>query len=232
MKNKRILIVDDEPDLCDILRFNLEATGYEVATANSAEEAIGMLNSDGPADAPTFDLLLLDVMMPGMSGFELAGKLKQNGSTSQLPIIFLTALGGEEDLLHGFHLGADDYIAKPFSVREVLARVTAVLARTAQVSANTPVAIDPVAKTIAIDGQQVPFTPTEFYLLKTLCDHPGRIFSREELIQRVWPSDVIVTTRTVDVNMARIRKKLGQYAQSIVSRQGFGYCYKDTQDVI
>ena len=232
MKNKRILIVDDEPDLCDILRFNLEATGYEVATANSAEEAIGMLNSDGPADAPTFDLLLLDVMMPGMSGFELAGKLKQNGSTSQLPIIFLTALGGEEDLLHGFHLGADDYIAKPFSVREVLARVTAVLARTAQVSANTPVAIDPVAKTIAIDGQQVPFTPTEFYLLKTLCDHPGRIFSREELIQRVWPSDVIVTTRTVDVNMARIRKKLGQHGQSIVSRQGFGYCYKDTQDVI
>ena len=232
MSKKRILIVDDEPDLCDILRFNLEAAGYEVATANSAEEAIGMLNSEGPADAPTFDLLLLDVMMPGMSGFELAGKLKQNGSTSQLPIIFLTALGGEEDLLHGFHLGADDYIAKPFSVREVLARVTAVLARTAQVSANTPVAIDPVAKTIAIDGQQVPFTPTEFYLLKTLCDHPGRIFSREELIQRVWPSDVIVTTRTVDVNMARIRKKLGQHAQSIVSRQGFGYCYKDTQDLI
>ena len=191
-----------------------------------------MLNSDGPADAPTFDLLLLDVMMPGMSGFELAGKLKQNGSTSQLPIIFLTALGGEEDLLHGFHLGADDYIAKPFSVREVLARVTAVLARTAQLSANTPVAIDPVAKTIAIDGQQVPFTPTEFYLLKMLCDHPGRIFSREELISLVWPSDVIVTTRTVDVNMARIRKKLGQHAQSIVSRQGFGYYYKDTQDVI
>ena len=232
MSKKRILIVDDEPDLCDILRFNLEAAGYKVATANSAEEAIGMLNSDGPADAPTFDLLLLDVMMPGMSGFELAGKLKQNGSTSQLPIIFLTALGGEEDLLHGFHLGADDYIAKPFSVREVLARVTAVLARTAQLSANTPVAIDPVAKTIAIDGQQVPFTPTEFYLLKMLCDHPGRIFSREELISLVWPSDVIVTTRTVDVNMARIRKKLGQHAQSIVSRQGFGYYYKDTQDVI
>lgn len=229
MDKKRILVVDDEQDICDILTYNLTAAGYDAQAATTAEEAYDRCQ---PTADGGYDLLLLDVMMPGMSGFELAQRLRDNEPTATLPIIFLTAKDTEDDMLHGFHLGADDYIAKPFSVREVLARVTAVLARTAQVSANTPVAIDPVAKTIAIDGQQVPFTPTEFYLLKTLCDHPGRIFSREELIQRVWPSDVIVTTRTVDVNMARIRKKLGQHAQSIVSRQGFGYCYKDTQDVI
>ena len=177
MSKKRILIVDDEPDLCDILRFNLEAAGYEVATANSAEEAIGMLNSEGPADAPTFDLLLLDVMMPGMSGFELAGKLKQNGSTSQLPIIFLTALGGEEDLLHGFHLGADDYIAKPFSVREVLARVTAVLARTAQVSANTPVAIDLHAHRVL--SAEDTLRPSRAHLL-TRGTHPTGLAQRRD----------------------------------------------------
>ena len=142
--------------------------------------------------------------------------------------------------MQGFQLGADDYIAKPFSVREVLARVRAVLARTAQEAEATPVAIvqeadasaitiDAVAKTIAIDGRAMPFTPTEFNLLKMLCDHPGRVFSREELISLVLPSDVIVTTRTVDVNMARIRKKLGRHAQRIVSRLGFGYCYLDQE---
>ena len=244
MKNKRILIVDDEPDLCDILRFNLEAAGYEVLTAHSADEAISSMGNGqdcgGPSGYAPPDLLLLDVMMPGISGFELAHRLKADARAKLTPIIFLTALDSEDDLLQGFQLGADDYIAKPFSVREVLARVRAVLARTAQEPEATPVAIvqeaeasaisiDAVAKTVAIDGRAMPFTPTEFNLLKMLCDHPGRVFSREELISLVWPSDVIVTTRTVDVNMARIRKKLGRHAQRIVSRLGFGYCYLDQE---
>ena len=244
MKNKRILIVDDEPDLCDILRFNLEAAGYEVLTAHSADEAISSMGNSqdcgGPSGYAPPDLLLLDVMMPGISGFELAHRLKADARAKLTPIIFLTALDSEDDLLQGFQLGADDYIAKPFSVREVLARVRAVLARTAQEPEATPVAIvqeaeasaisiDAVAKTVAIDGRAMPFTPTEFNLLKMLCDHPGRVFSREELISLVWPSDVIVTTRTVDVNMARIRKKLGRHAQRIVSRLGFGYCYLDQE---
>lgn len=246
MSKKRILIVDDEPDLCDILRFNLEAAGYEVLTARSADEAISSLGNGqdcgGPSGYAPPDLLLLDVMMPGISGFELAHRLKADARAKLTPIIFLTALDSEDDLLQGFQLGADDYIAKPFSVREVLARVRAVLARTAQEADTTPVAIvqeadasaiaiaiDAVAKTIAIDGRAMSFTPTEFNLLKMLCDHPGRVFSREELISLVWPSDVIVTTRTVDVNMARIRKKLGRHAQRIVSRLGFGYCYLDQE---
>jgi len=225
---KRILVVDDESDLCDILSFNLRAAGYEVVTACSAEEALA-------AGVDSYDLLLLDVMMPGMSGFELAARLKHNALTARVPIIFLTALDTEDDTLQGFHLGADDYISKPFSVREVLARVKAVLSRsypqTAEPAGETLVyqglMMSPSTATVTANGADVALTKTEFDLLRLLLTHRGQLFSRQDILNKVWPSDVIVTERTVDVNITRLRKKLGAYAACIVNRQGFGYGFDD-----
>lgn len=226
-KNKRILVVDDEQDLCEILSFNLETEGYYVDTANSAEEALEM-------DVPSYHLLLLDVMMGGMSGFQMAKKLKENPVTANIPIIFLTARDTENDTVTGFNLGADDYISKPFSIREVMVRIRAVLRRTAEQngSAEEPTTIGYQGlllnldkKTVSIDGENVPFTKTEFELLRLLLEEKGRVFSRQELIDRVWPKDVMVLDRTVDVNITRMRKKVGRFAKCIVTRLGFGYYF-------
>ena len=221
----KILVVDDEQDLLEILKFNLETEGYEVATATSAEEALHLNLGD-------FNLLLLDVMMGGMSGFAMARKLKDNPSTAAIPIIFLTARDTENDTLTGFSLGADDYISKPFSIREVLVRVRAVLRRTADPStqqSNTlryqGIDMNLDKKTVSIEGEDIPFTKTEFELLHLLLDERGRVFSRQELIDRVWPKDVLVLDRTVDVNITRLRKKIGPYAKCIVTRLGFGYYF-------
>ena len=221
----KILVVDDEQDLLEILKFNLETEGYEVATATSAEEALHLNLGD-------FTLLLLDVMMGGMSGFAMARKLKDNPSTAAIPIIFLTARDTENDTLTGFSLGADDYISKPFSIREVLVRVRAVLRRTADPStqqSNTlryqGIEMNLDKKTVSIEGEDIPFTKTEFELLHLLLDERGRVFSRQELIDRVWPKDVLVLDRTVDVNITRLRKKIGPYAKCIVTRLGFGYYF-------
>ncbi|MDD7334944.1 MAG: response regulator transcription factor [Prevotella sp.] len=224
--NYRILVVDDEEDLCEILKFNLETEGYKVVTANSAEEALTL-------DVGSFDLLLLDVMMGGMSGFAMARKLKADDSTANIPIIFLTARDTENDTLTGFNLGADDYISKPFSIREVLVRIRAVLRRSAEVQGQKPHAViryqglelNLNKKTVSIDGTDVPFTKTEFELLKLLLEERGRVFSRQELIDRVWPKDVLVLDRTVDVNITRLRKKIGRFAKCIVTRLGFGYYF-------
>lgn len=226
-KNKRILVVDDEQDLCEILSFNLETEGYHVDTANSAEEALEM-------DVPSYHLLLLDVMMGGMSGFQMAKKLKENPITANIPIIFLTARDTENDTVTGFNLGADDYISKPFSIREVMVRIRAVLSRTAEQNgtAEEPTTIGYQGlllnldkKTVSIDGENVPFTKTEFELLRLLLEEKGRVFSRQELIDRVWPKDVMVLDRTVDVNITRMRKKVGRFAKCIVTRLGFGYYF-------
>lgn len=221
----KILVVDDEQDLLEILKFNLETEGYEVATATSAEEALHL-------DLCDFNLLLLDVMMGGMSGFAMARKLKDNPSTAAIPIIFLTARDTENDTLTGFSLGADDYISKPFSIREVLVRVRAVLRRTADPStqqSNTlryqGIEMNLDKKTVSIEGEDIPFTKTEFELLHLLLDERSRVFSRQELIDRVWPKDVLVLDRTVDVNITRLRKKIGPYAKCIVTRLGFGYYF-------
>ena len=221
----KILVVDDEQDLLEILKFNLETEGYEVATATSAEEALHLNLGD-------FNLLLLDVMMGGMSGFAMARKLKDNPSTAAIPIIFLTARDTENDTLTGFSLGADDYISKPFSIREVLVRVRAVLRRTADPStqqSNTlryqGIEMNLDKKTVSIEAEDIPFTKTEFELLHLLLDERGRVFSRQELIDRVWPKDVLVLDRTVDVNITRLRKKIGPYAKCIVTRLGFGYYF-------
>ena len=226
-KNKRILVVDDEQDLCEILSFNLETEGYHVDTANSAEEALQM-------DVPSYHLLLLDVMMGGISCFQMAKHLKENPVTANIPIIFLTARDTENDTVTGFNLGADDYISKPFSIREVMVRIRAVLRRTAEQNgtAEEPTVIGYQGlllnldkKTVSIDGENVPFTKTEFELLRLLLEEKGRVFSRQELIDRVWPKDVMVLDRTVDVNITRMRKKVGRFAKCIVTRLGFGYYF-------
>lgn len=224
--NYRILVVDDEEDLCEILKFNLETEGYTVETAYSAEEALTL-------DLPSFNLLLLDVMMGEMSGFAMARKLKEDERTKDIPIIFLTARDTENDTLTGFNLGADDYISKPFSIREVMVRVRAVLRRTAESKSDPEPAVIKYQglelnlnnKTVTIDGEPVSFTKTEFELLHTLLEERGRVFSRQELINRVWPSDVLVLDRTVDVNITRLRKKIGRFSKCIVTRLGFGYFF-------
>ena len=224
-KTYKILVVDDEQNLCEVLAYNLRNDGYEVTEANSAEEALEL-----PLAA--FDLMLLDVMMGGMSGFDLAHRLKTEEKTAHIPIIFLTAKDTEQDMLHGFGLGADDYIAKPFRIMEVLARVKAVLNRSThstQVSPETlrydHLVLNLNTKTVSVDGEEVAFTKTEFELLRLLLEHKGRVFSRQELIDHVWPSDVMVLDRTVDVNITRMRKKIGRYAPCISTRLGYGYYF-------
>lgn len=226
-KNFKILVVDDEQDLCEILKFNLETEGYSVDTANSAEEAL-------EKDIPSYNLLLLDVMMGGMSGFQMAKQLKEKPTSVSIPIIFLTARDTENDTVTGFNLGADDYISKPFSIREVLVRIRAVLRRTAEKAGkgNEPsllkyqgLVLNLDKKTVSIDGENVPFTKTEFELLRLLLEEKGRVFSRQELIDRIWPKDVLVLDRTVDVNITRMRKKVGKFAKCIVTRLGFGYYF-------
>lgn len=226
-KDSRILVVDDEQDLCEILKFNLETEGYQVETANSAEEAL-------EKDIASYNLLLLDVMMGGMSGFQLAKQLRNSEVTAHIPIIFLTARDTENDTVTGFNLGADDYISKPFSIREVMVRVRAVLRRTASrlEGAEEPAVISYQGlllnldkKSVSVDGEDVPFTKTEFELLRLLLEERGRVFSRQELIDRVWPKDVLVLDRTVDVNITRMRKKIGRFAKCIVTRLGFGYYF-------
>lgn len=225
--NYRILVVDDEQDLCEILKFNLETDGYTVETANSAEEALEM-------DIKSFDLLLLDVMMGGMSGFAMAKKLKADPETKDIPVVFLTARDTENDTVTGFNLGADDYISKPFSLREVAARVKAVLRRTNMGEFDQPVeqltyktlTLDIVKKKVLIDGEEVPLTKKEFEILKLLLQNKGRVFSREDILNKVWSDEVYVLDRTIDVNITRLRKKIGNYGKCIVTRLGYGYCFE------
>jgi DNA-binding response OmpR family regulator len=229
MEKKRILIVDDEEDLCEILRVNLVAEGYEAIVEHSATEAL-------ERGVEGFSLVLLDVMMPGISGFQMAQHMRASGIKT--PVIFLTARDTEEDKLQGFSLGADDYVAKPFSVRELMARIRAVLARTAVNEKGTTsplifegLTIDLSQRKVMADGEILNLTKTELELLRLLLSHKGQVFSRQQLLSEVWPSDVIVTNRTVDVNITRLRKKLGHYGQHIATRQGYGYLF-DTEGKI
>lgn len=227
MNNYRILVVDDEDDLCEILKFNLENEGYWVDTANSAEEALKM-------DLTSYDLLLLDVMMGEISGFKMASMLKKNKATAQIPIIFITAKDTENDTVTGFNLGADDYISKPFSLREVLARVKAVLRRTqtekqevvADRIAYKTLVLDRSKKKVCIDEQEVALTKKEFEILSLLLQYKGKVFSREDILSKVWTDEVYVLDRTIDVNITRLRKKIGDYGKCIVTRLGYGYCFE------
>ncbi len=219
--NARVLVVDDEEDICAILKYNLSKEGYEVVTANSAEEALKL-------DIVSFNLLLLDVMMGGMSGFELTEKLKSDPKTAGIPVIFITARDTEDDAVEGLDLGADDYISKPFSIREVISRVKAVLRRTATKSvADVGIFIDDEKKVVTVDGAAVALTRIEYEIFRLLFTNKGKVFPREDILSKVWPDDVIVTDRTVDVNITRLRKKIGEYGDRIISRHGFGYLYEE-----
>ena len=225
MNDYKILVVDDEEDLCEILKFNLETEGYTVDTANSAEEALQL-------HLPDYSLLLLDVMMGEISGFRMASLMKKNPETANIPIIFITAKDTENDTVTGLNLGADDYISKPFSLREVLARVKAVLRRTAAPQLKNEVlqykglAVDIAKKKVTIDGTEVPLTKKELEIVLLLLQHPGRVFSREDILSQVWHDDVYVLDRTIDVNITRLRKKIGEYGKCIVTRLGYGYCFE------
>lgn len=225
----RILVVDDEQDLCEILQYNLETEGYEVHTANSAEEALRL-----PLE--NYDLILLDVMMGQMSGFQMALKMKENPVTSQVPIIFITALEGEDSLVRGLNIGADDYMVKPLSLREVKARIKAVLRRSMknEIQEKTVsdcysfqgLCINREAKSASIDGQPLQLTKLEYEMLSLLLSNMGKAFSREEMLEHCWPKDAIVLDRTVDVNINRLRKKVGPYGKYIKTRVGFGYTFE------
>lgn len=227
MNDYRILVVDDEEDLCEILKFNLENEGYLVDTANSAEEALKL-------DMTRYQLLLLDVMMGEISGFKMANMLKKDKKTASIPIIFITAKDTENDMVTGFNLGADDYISKPFSLREVIARVRAVLRRTASESTEEDVemiayrglVLDENRKNVTINGESVALTKKEFEILSLLLKSPNRVFSREDILAKIWKDEVYVLDRTVDVNITRLRKKLGEYGQNVITRLGYGYCFE------
>ncbi len=232
----KILVVDDEQDLCEILQFNLSRQGYDVDVAYSAEEALPKLR------AVAYDLVLLDVMLDGMSGFEMASRMKQEEALAAIPIIFCTAKDTEDDTLRGFGLGADDYIAKPFRISEVLARVSAVLRRSANshLTINNKekcvnpheltcqdLKVDLAEKRVYIADTEVTLTRKEYDILVLLMSNLGHIFSREDILTKVWPDDVLVLDRSVDVSIARLRKKLGaEYARCIVSRSGYGYVFQ------
>ncbi|MDR0729737.1 MAG: response regulator transcription factor [Prevotellaceae bacterium] len=223
VKNKslpKILVADDEPVICEILAFNLANEGYETTCVHSAEEALQKLTSG-------HKLILLDVMMGGMSGYRLAETLRQR--KNHIPIIFLTAKDTENDMLTGFSVGGDDYISKPFSIKEVLARVRAVMKRIAATDAKPDkrvfegIIIDFELKELFLDNQRIPLTKTEFEIVAMLSENPDRIYSREEIIDRIWQETPYITERTVDVHITRLRKKLGAWASIISNRTGFGY---------
>lgn len=234
MNKFHILVVDDEESLCEILKFNLEREGYNVTTALSAEEALTL-------NLSIFDLMIIDVMMGELSGFGFARILRKKSETAETPIIFCTARDSVEDKIKGLDIGADDYISKPFSVAEVLARVRSVLRRskrnTASEATTTPPAesgiiafegleVNTMRKTCSVDGEEVSLTRKEFDILVLLLEARGTILSREQIMKRVWSNEVVVLDRTIDVNITRMRKKLGQYGNYIITRTGYGYGFE------
>ena len=222
MAEQRILVVDDEKDICDILQFNLESVGYIVDVTYSAEEALDMLTD-------VHNLIILDVMMGGMSGFKMAEHIR-NVLKKPIPIIFLTAKNTENDMLTGFSLGGDDYIAKPFSVKELTARVKAVLKRASLVKPSLEtkwtykdLVIDLNTNQVIINDEEISLTKKEFEILVLLAQASPNILTRTEILNSVWGENEFVLERTVDVHITRLRKKLGEYSSFIVNRSGFGY---------
>ncbi len=232
MSTVRILIVDDEETLCEVLKLNLENEGYDVDTASSAEEALGY-------NLKEYSLILLDIMMGGISGIKMAKMLKSDVETADIPIIFCTARDSEDDMVMGLNLGADDYIMKPYTIRNVIARVKSVLRRTSTQKAATKstrntnilqvegLKLDLEFKRCLVDGEEVKLARKEFELLVYLISHRGKICSREQILSKVWSSEVVVLDRTIDVNITRLRSKIGAYGSYIVTRSGFGYGFKD-----
>lgn len=226
--SKTILIVDDEPDLCEILSYNLHNAGYDTIVAHSGVEAL-------KEDFNHVDLVLLDVMMPAMSGIEVARRLRQRQDVKAVPIFFLTALDSEHDILDGFDAGADDYMSKPFSVKELMARIKAVLSRSGTVDSLTiatynQMIVNHEDKSVEINGTLVELSRLEFDILWLLMTHRGHVYSREELMREAWPSGVVVSSRTIDVNITRIRKKIEPYSRCLRTRHGYGYYFTNENE--
>lgn len=225
MTKHRILVVDDEESICEILKFNLEVNGYDVDVAYSAEEAM-------KKHPEHYSLILLDIMMGEMSGFQMARILKEKPETARVPIIFCTAKDTENDTVAGLNIGADDYIAKPFSLSEVMARVRGVIRRTSQAETEPEclsyedLHLYLQSKQCFIGKEEVQLTKKEFEILKLFLSLKGVIFSRSEILSRVWEGDVVVLDRTIDVNITRLRKKIGDYGKHIVTRNGYGYGFE------
>ena len=231
MVTERILIVDDEETLCEVLKLNLENEGYDVDIAFSAEQALTY-------DLKKYSLILLDIMMREISGIKMAKMLKADVATSGIPIIFCTARDSEDDMVMGLNLGADDYIVKPYTVRNVIARVKSVLRRTVSLKNHVQeeksnllkvegLWLDLEFKRCTVDGTDIKLTRKEFELLAYLVSHRGKICSREQILNRVWSNEVVVLDRTIDVNITRLRSKIGVYGSYIVTRSGFGYGFRD-----
>jgi two-component system phosphate regulon response regulator PhoB len=228
MKKTNILVVDDEESLCEILQFNLEVEGYHVDAAYSAEQAL-------QTDLKKYSLILLDIMMGPMNGLKMAQELKKNEQTANIPIIFCTAKESEDDTVTGLNIGADDYIVKPFSVREVIARVKSVLRRTGAKD-HTPEAnkicyeklcVDVEKKCCTLDDRDIELTKKELEILILFLKNKGKIFSREEILECAWDDKLNVFDRTIDVNITRLRKKIGVYGKFIVTKIGYGYGFRD-----
>ena len=232
MTTERLLIVDDEETLCEVLKLNLENEGYDVDIAFSAEQALTL-------DLRNYSLILLDIMMGEISGIKMAKMLKSDVMTADIPIIFCTARDTEDDMILGLNLGADDYIMKPYTVRNVIARVKSVLRRTAKQKASITVSektnmlqveglkLDLEFKRCTVDDKEVKLAKKEFELLAYLISHRGKILSREQILSKVWSDEVIVLDRTIDVNITRLRQKIGEYGKYIITRSGYGYGFKD-----
>lgn len=235
MAAERILIVDDEETLCEVLKLNLENEGYDVDIAFCAEQALTL-------DLKSYSLILLDIMMGEISGIKMAKMLKTDVTTADIPIIFCTARDTEDDMVMGLNIGADDYITKPYTVRNVIARVKSVLRRASGHKSNVSQAtsaekenilqveglrLNMEFKTCTIDGAEVKLARKEFELLAYLISHRGKICSREQILNRVWSNEVVVLDRTIDVNITRLRTKIGAYGSYIVTRSGFGYGFRD-----
>lgn len=230
MKPAKILVVDDEDTLCEVLRFNLEVTGYDVDVAQSAEDALTKISQT------PYNLIILDVMMGETSGFTLARRLKADKDTKDIPIIFLTAKDSEDDMIAGLNIGADDYIFKPYTIRNIVARVGTVLRRTMPVEEEPEedknvirvgeLSIDTTSRSVFINGNYIRMPRKEYEILKLFVSTPGRVYTREEILSKIWGDDVVVIPRVVDVNVTRLRKKLGDFGDRIMTRSGYGYGFE------
>ena len=230
MKPAKILVVDDEDTLCEVLRFNLEVTGYDVDVAQSAEDALTKISQT------PYNLIILDVMMGETSGFTLARRLKADKDTKDIPIIFLTAKDSEDDMIAGLNIGADDYIFKPYTIRNIVARVGTVLRRTMPVEEEPEedknvirvgeLSIDTTSRSVFINGNYIRMPRKEYEILKLFVSTPGRVYTREEILSKIWGDDVVVIPRAVDVNVTRLRKKLGDFGDRIMTRSGYGYGFE------
>ncbi|MDE5954585.1 MAG: response regulator transcription factor [Duncaniella sp.] len=226
MNRYKLLVVDDEDTLCEALRFNLEIEGYDVDVAHSAEEALKL-------NLENYSLILLDVMMGEISGFRMAQMMRANPKTADVPIIFLTAKDNDDDMIAGLKLGGDDYITKPYSIRNVLARIETVLRRAKTRTTNHEIlrfqgiAIDINSKRLEIDGNEIKIPKKELEILQLFISNRNRVFSREEILNTVWRNEAVVVDRTVDVHITRLRKRLGEYGHHIITRSGYGYGFSE-----